>query len=492
MRGANSVRQLLDLIQNNRTLVREGFRRLNGQILSGDLVTTTTSTSSDTTGVAAGLTPDPLSLKLRALARIVGHDTSYATLDTEQTRMRLASLRHLEGAVAVATARSMKHLDLLGGVSDDGANSMSGWLSGNGGRSKHEAARIERLANTMDRIPATADALADGEISTDAADAVVAAVKRGRLGEDADVDAELAVAAKQMTPERLRGHVKATTQQRDGSSLLRDEKRQRALRTLTLNDDGDGLWDIRGKLPHEVALKTKTALDALSTADPVGTPVTEQRSYGQRQADAFEAMVDLTLDHGDLPATGGQTRPHIVVTVDASTICEDLTEDDCDDARDGPIDNQDPRWADLPGGISEWSARPLSPQAVRRICCDASLTRVLTIGPSQILDLGRTTPTWSGPQRTAIKTRDGGCRGPRCDRPTGWTQIHHVRWWKRDKGPTNIDNGLSLCTRCHHRVHDDGWQVHLDPNGAIAIWTSPTGTVIATRPHRPPDPGGRP
>ncbi len=190
------------------------------------------------------------------------------------------------------------------------------------------------------------------------------------------------------------------------------------------------------------------------------------------------------LDRGLAPGTGGIARPHLSVIVDTRTLSTDLTAPDADDtdaASSAPaLDGS--RWAELPSGSAPWGGR-LSPQAVRRISCDAAVSRIVMAGPSQVLDVGRATREWSEPQRRAVNARDRHCRGPNCSRPIAWTSIHHVRWWKRDRGPTNIDNGLALCHHCHRLVHDRGWTVVLDPTTAETTWTSPAGTIRITTPR---------
>jgi hypothetical protein len=37
-----------------------------------------------------------------------------------------------------------------------------------------------------------------------------------------------------------------------------------------------------------------------------------------------------------------------------------------------------------------------------------------------------------------------------------------VLWWSRDAGPTDVDNGVLLCTSCHYRIHDDGWEIRIE------------------------------
>ena len=81
------------------------------------------------------------------------------------------------------------------------------------------------------------------------------------------------------------------------------------------------------------------------------------------------------------------------------------------------------------------------------------MTRVLTDGPSQPLDVGRRTRTIPPAIRRALVVRDGGCRAGGCDRPPAWTDAHHLRHWA-DGGPTTLDNLVLLCRRHHRLVHE--------------------------------------
>lgn len=67
--------------------------------------------------------------------------------------------------------------------------------------------------------------------------------------------------------------------------------------------------------------------------------------------------------------------------------------------------------------------------------------------------------------------------------PIGFTRVHHAAWWKRDHGPTSVDNGIALCPRCHLLVHDRGWSLEFEPGTTDATWTSPAGRTITTRPQ---------
>lgn len=79
------------------------------------------------------------------------------------------------------------------------------------------------------------------------------------------------------------------------------------------------------------------------------------------------------------------------------------------------------------------------------------------------------------------------------------TKAHHIRWWSRDRGPTDLSNGVLLCETCHHRIHDNGWDIHIDSGerasggggsggGMARVWFVPPRYID---PARTPRLGGR-
>jgi hypothetical protein len=96
----------------------------------------------------------------------------------------------------------------------------------------------------------------------------------------------------------------------------------------------------------------------------------------------------------------------------------------------------------------------LSVATLRRIACDARISRVITDGRSQPLDVGRTTRTVTAALWRALVARDGGCTHPGCDRPPGWCEAHHIKHWA-DGGTTTLDNLKLVCSRHHREEHLD-------------------------------------
>ncbi len=120
----------------------------------------------------------------------------------------------------------------------------------------------------------------------------------------------------------------------------------------------------------------------------------------------------------------------------------------------------------------------LTGQAVRRLCCDAGISRMVVKGASEILDVGRQTRTWNRAQRRAIRARHGHqCAVRGCDRRI--TQIHHLIYW-RNGGETCIENGVPLCSRHHHMVHDLGWTLTWNHHTGITTFTGTTGQTLAS------------
>ncbi len=119
---------------------------------------------------------------------------------------------------------------------------------------------------------------------------------------------------------------------------------------------------------------------------------------------------------------------------------------------------------------------PLPVSTVRRLCCDAEIIPIVLGADGVTLDLGRTARTVNRAQRRALRAMHRTCAHPDCDVPFSHTKIHHVRWWTRDRGPTDIDNLLPLCERHHHLVHEGNWNLTMTPD-RIATWIRPDGTT---------------
>jgi hypothetical protein len=82
----------------------------------------------------------------------------------------------------------------------------------------------------------------------------------------------------------------------------------------------------------------------------------------------------------------------------------------------------------------------------------------------QLLEIGARTRTIPPALRRALHHRDRGCRFPGCGVRFG--QGHHLRHWAQG-GPTTLSNLALLCRRHHRAVHEEGYQVDRQADGAL-------------------------
>ena len=127
-------------------------------------------------------------------------------------------------------------------------------------------------------------------------------------------------------------------------------------------------------------------------------------------------------------------------------------------------------------GLCETSdGEALTAASLRRMLCDAVVYPTVLGGSGEVLDSGRARRTVNRKQRRALRAMHRTCGHPGCTVPFESCRIHHVRWWTRDHGPSDIDNLLPLCEGHHHLVHEGGWNLTMTPD-RVATWTRPDGT----------------
>ncbi len=175
--------------------------------------------------------------------------------------------------------------------------------------------------------------------------------------------------------------------------------------------------------------------------DPLTTPTgpDDTRTPGQRRHDALADVCRLALRSGELPENGGDLA-QVVVTTSYDGLARQL-------------------------GTGALDIGPhLTPEAVRRLACDASILPAVLGGAGQPLDVGRQRRLITGPLRRALVLRDRGCAFPGCDRPPRWCDGHHIRHWA-DGGDTSLDNAVLLCGHHHRHLHHGDWAVRLGGDG---------------------------
>jgi hypothetical protein len=127
-------------------------------------------------------------------------------------------------------------------------------------------------------------------------------------------------------------------------------------------------------------------------------------------------------------------------------------------------------------GVLENDQSPTSPESVATDLCCGDTVDLTVAGDGTPLDLGRTRRLYSQRQREALAVRDGGCLWPGCSQPPAFTEAHHTKQWKRDRGPTDIEHGVLLCRFHHMLLHNNHWELRRLP-GEAGFWLIPPPTV---------------
>ncbi len=121
----------------------------------------------------------------------------------------------------------------------------------------------------------------------------------------------------------------------------------------------------------------------------------------------------------------------------------------------------------------------LSPEVLRRICCEADLIPYVLGTAGEELDLGRVVRPFTRAQRRRLWRRDRGCTYPGCGAPAAWAKAHHVVHWA-DGGATDLDNAALLCQRHHSFVHNRRLVAQVlakpDDRGRCVVWDLTPGS----------------
>jgi hypothetical protein len=233
-----------------------------------------------------------------------------------------------------------------------------------------------------------------------------------------------------------------------------DEQAIRRLerRGLTVAETYDGMVSVNGLLDPVSGALLLTALNT-KLRPPKGTDHgdghasaggevdADLRSWSQRRADALADICADWLEGVNTTSIGG-VRPHLSVIVDHATL---------------------QGASGAPPAELGWVG-PLSTPEALMIGCDATVSRIVMDGPSQVIDVGRATRTIPPGLRRAVIARDRTCVAPGCGRLPEHCDIHHVVFWEQG-GATDLSNTVLVCRRHHRLVHLKGWRVEVGPDG---------------------------
>ena len=369
------------------------------------------------------------------VARVLAPNLAVGDATVEQLEERVQSTIRGENQLAGIRVEAIAELRRREGTEPTETVLREGGL-----RSRRRARSEIETAVELQGLPETSEGLRKGEISYDNARIIAGASKRGEIDED-----ELGDAARTQSPDKFAATVRKYEQQRsedDGMARLEHQRSRRYAKIKT--DSDDGMTVLFGRFDPITGARIETVLsrkmdELWREEDP-----RNRATPGQRMADALT----LLLTRPTAKERDGRSRgARLLLIADYDVIAKELKN----------------------GRLSDGT--PIPAQRVRELACEAEILPAIFRGASQPLDLGRARRIASPAQRITLVARDRKCIG--CGASAAWCQAHHIIPWAAE-GPTDLDNMCLLCSRCHHKVHDDGWRVRRTVPGQYTLRPPPT------------------
>ena len=378
-------------------------------------------------------------------------DASMAAMSNPELGARLDDLFRLRAALEGHIVQLLGEAERRQTFRDDGATSAATWIAERFELSMARARTMVHVAQKAWDIPRLVNAVQAGEISFDKLRAVSDVATP-------ETDAGLLEEARARSVRELA--VLARTRRKAAPPDPAAEHERRSLRC------NDAVRTMTVQLPPESFAEAKSRLEAMAKEVPSDNGET---TWDQRMADAFMGLIHDGRG-------GAQASPYfVVVHVPAAALLDEAGE-----------------ASELAGDLEKGGL--LSVETVRQVVCDATITLAVDDDLGHTMYEGRARRDPTGAQHREVRRRDRHCRFPGCANAV-FTNVHHVKEWKPDRGPTNLDNLALLCVHHHGLVHSKQWTMSGNANDVLTfvgehgrtmtslpspLWTAVTGPA-ATR-----------
>jgi hypothetical protein len=371
----------------------------------------------------------------------------------------------LEGALIAATDVFDRRMLFAA----DAARTTAGWLTARVDQTRSRCGADVQLARALRSMPVVEAAFREGRLGR----AKVDLLAEARTPEVAEVFAEQEgylvgeVADLRVTDANrfLRAWLQAARQY-VGSIDPDEPVEESAPRvSVSLAQTFDGRYVLDGEMDAEHGAIVRGAIDAeVDEMYRVGVfgpddGLTPAERRGQ-------ALVQIVARRGHVGTRHGRARPSVEVICDEKTL-QGLPIEDAADLRTRICEHAD--------------GTPLPPASLARLLCGADLHRLVISADGEVLDAGKDVRLATRAQRRALRFRHARhCAFPGCDAPIDWCEAHHVAEWDpdptNDHGRTDMANLVPLCRYHHHRVHEGGFTLVLEPDGHVAVTRPPDDT----------------
>ena len=361
-----------------------------------------------------------------AIEDLLGQDLE--AVDDAALHETVVSLQRLSGRLAAVRARFVSAWDGRGIWGNDRSRSAGARLARDAACAPATARGELRRARKLRTMPATAAALAVGDLSLDHADLLCSANHDPLTELFARDEAHLVSEGRRLCFDDFNRTVAHWRNVADDDAAEDRATKVHQGRYLKASETLDGEIDLQGRLgPVDGAIFTgelgrleKAMFEAdwaAARAEHGDDARAEHlaRTSLQRRADALVEMASRStaMAPGSVPA-----RPLFTLLLGYETFAGRV----CELAKGTVVTT---------GQAASWLT-------------EADIERVVFASPSRVIDVGRHTRLFTGGLRRAIEIRDRHCTEAGCRVPADQCQVDHIVEYG-DGGPTTQDNGRLLC-----------------------------------------------
>ncbi len=348
-----------------------------------------------------------------------------------------------------------------------GLRSCAHWLNWRVGTSLGAAREQVRVARALHRLGRVRAAFSAGELSY----SKVRAITRVASPELEESLLELAKHATASQLELIVRQYRRADPQEAAKAVARHERRY--VRSYT---DDDGMVVISCRLSPDDGAVVLAAIEAAKAA------LGDHRRPGDVPAETSRAVLEPPERHDVWSASAaraelahdGPLQPAETAAADALVgLCASVLEQGLGPELADPhvsvlvhVDEQVLSDPGTEGCAHIEGVGAVAGHLARRLACEAAVSRLVFAADGTVEPTGATRVVPRA-MRRALQARDGGCRFPGCT-TRRFLHAHHVVFWSKG-GPTALSNLVTLCGAHHRLVHEGGYELELQPNGALKV-----------------------
>jgi len=375
------------------------------------------------------------------------------TADVAGLDEEILALVELKERVDAAITERVGVFDATEGWAADGAYSFACWLRARTDITRTESGQLSRFARTLRTMPATEAAVSDGKLSVTKARLLAGVINERTRERFDDQEAFLLDQIQSLDVDNTKLALAYWKRLADTDGPdPGDPNRNRASVTTGL----DGRWHLDADLDPAAGAVVQSVLRAIVDRMHQSGCFAGLGDHDTASRRTADALVEMAHRSSGPDPDRSAVHPEIVIVVPHDR----LTENEPDPFAPAPT---------LVGG------GPLNLNDVFRLAFLGAVSKMTIDDQGRPLNLGRTQRLATADQWIALRVRDRGCVAPGCHRPADYCQAHHLQWWDRHGGLTDLANLCLLCS-AHHALIHKGWGLHQDPE-ATWILTRPDGTT---------------